>query len=159
MAKLFASETPRRQELDPRRGIGAENVIEREPTPLRAPRPPEHGRPLHADHVPADLDSMLEPGALREGFALARRESARPRRWLADLVGNGAHRQAGRNEEVRLRLDELEAVEQKLALRERELTRREEAAARWFRDLNRTHRLIEEKQQRLEARGGAETPA
>src|SRR5439155_23176395 len=152
MAKLFASETPRRQELAPRRGIGAENVIEREPTPLRAPRPPEHGRPLHADHVPADPDPMLEPDALREGFALARRESARPRRWLADRVGNGPHRQAGRNEEVRLRLDELEAVEQKLALRERELTRREEAAARWFRELNRTHRLNEEKQQRPEGR-------
>jgi hypothetical protein len=125
-------------------------VIEREPIPLWAPRPPEQARPLQADDAPADLDSMLEPGALREGFALARRESARPRRWLADLVGNGTHQPAG-GEDVRRRLHELEAVEQRLALRERELVRREEAAARWFSELNRIHRLIEEKQQGLES--------
>jgi hypothetical protein len=121
-------------------------VIEREPTPLRAPRPPQHGWPLHAEDVPADLDSMLEPGALREGFSLARRESGRPRRWLADLVGNGAQQAAGRGEDVQRRLEELEAVERRLALRERELLRREEAAARWFSELNRIQRLIEEKQ-------------
>src|SRR5207249_6797259 len=107
-------------------------------------------RELQAEDVPAELDSMLEPGALREGFWLARRESGRPRRWLADLVGNAQHA-AGRDDKVQRRLDELEAVGQTLALRERELVRREEAAARWFRELNRIKRRIEEQQQRLEA--------
>jgi hypothetical protein len=103
---------------------------------------------------------MLEPGALREGFALARRESGRPRRWLADLVGSGVPQQAaGRSDDVHLRLDELEAIEQRLKLRERELVRREEAAARWFSELNRIQRLIQEERQRLEARGGTETSA
>jgi hypothetical protein len=164
-------------------------VIEREPTPLRPPRPPEHGWLPADEDAHVELDSLLAPGELREGFSLARREASRPRRWLADLVGHHdappaaapthlaefeerrhelderelralAQRDdtlrereqwsAGRREELEQRFLELESAQQKLEARERELVRREEAAARWFSELNRIQRLIEEKQQRLD---------
>ena len=159
-------------------------MIEREPRSLRPPRPHNRGWPDADQETQADVDSLLEPGAIREQFSMARKEVARPRRWLGDLVGhghghsraasveppaeNGHERElralarrdetlreweqwiAGRREELQRRLDELAAVEQSLELREREVLRREEAAARWFAELNRTHRLIEEKLHRLE---------
>jgi hypothetical protein len=186
-------------------------------------RPP---RPVGPYDDALEQDSLLEPGALRERFAHARRDrgQARPRRWLADLIGHArsdaappaapaplpvlavavpmpmpehelppardhdldrravaldershelddrerelrglARRDetlrereqwiANRREELQRRIEELETIERSLELREREVLRREEAAARWFTELNRMQRLIEEKRRRLELLG------
>jgi hypothetical protein len=89
------------------------------------------------DWADAQDASLLEAGVLRERFALARREAARPRRWLGDLVGHG------REDPVARQLADLEARARALDERERALVRREEALARWFGELSRAQALLD----------------
>jgi hypothetical protein len=89
--------------------------------------------------VEAPEASLLEPGLLRERFAVARREAARPRRWLGDLVGH-----VHESEQAR-RIAELDARSLALDERERALVRREEALARWFAELSRMQRVLGER--------------
>jgi hypothetical protein len=69
-------------------------VIEKDLRPLRPPRisadpwrsPPDAPEPPR-QQLEDESVSLLEPGALRERFAHARKAATRPQRWLADIVG------------------------------------------------------------------------
>jgi hypothetical protein len=128
-------------------------VIDRKPSPLRLSRPAVRGWSGDATEAADEPESLLEPGALRRGFSLARSEKRRPRRWLADLVGPPPP--APGAEDVQRQLAELEVLAERLHVRERDLVRREEAAARWFSELNRIQRQLDEERRR-ELRVGAE---
>jgi hypothetical protein len=87
-------------------------------------------------------------GEVIDGEALPLR-APRPRRWLADLVARPAP-----PDELQRRLAEVEAAERRLVARERELLRREAAAARWFGELSRTQQVLEQRERRLDPGDG-----
>jgi hypothetical protein len=94
--------------------------------------------PAREDAVPDE--SMLAPGELRQRFSAIRGAAPRTSRWMAELV---AGPQAA-EPEPDTRLDVLREREERLEVRERELERREQAVARWFRDLSRAQQRLED---------------
>jgi hypothetical protein len=80
-------------------------------------------------------ESLLQAGELRQTFAAARAEARGPR-WLVDVS-------VPAEGDVDLRLAELRE-------RERRVEQREQAVARWFRDLSRAQRRLEDERRALE---------
>jgi len=139
-------------------------LIDKDPRPLWPPDGSERRPPGDPSRLPPpDDEDRLVAGELRSQFAQARRSAGRAPRWLADLVGPPAvpqqqpdHAAQGptapdlerQHRQLEQRAAELEERLRRLDRREAEVLRREEAAARWFTDLNRAQRQLDDERRR-----------